>query len=291
MQEKLEKSMAAYEDAFALGVHNRRAVAELGSIYDVGGHYQKAIALYETHLQKSPSDTDLRHQLGLTYLLVGKADLAIPHLKTAAQQKPASLQIATDLGYAHWQAGQLEKAENILSQVIAKKPHAIPQQFLFQVKIARGKTAEALHAMGAYLQKKPRTAEIRKIRARLHSRLGKYQEALEDASFLFQSKKQDPSLLVVEVGSLIHLNKIQEASERLEVAKSRLPNRPEWRFRGAQIAWRQGDAKALPLLEEYAEQHPQVREVLEELALAAKTLKRKKTLRKARRMLKSLERN
>ena len=279
-QDQLETSAAKYEMAHDRGCRDLALYNELTSVYDVTHAYDKAVALYLEFLKDHPDNAAMRDELALTYLLLGKYPQAVSELQIAQKAQSNNLQIAQDLGYALVRAERFDEGREVLSRVVQADPQrSDATRFLAQANAGLGDLEAAERLLGQVLHTTPRDRAARIARARIRALGNQPQTALEDYQQLLQENPDDGPMLLGAAGAMIGLDRLEEAKQVIERARKHLGDIPQVNFRAAQVAWRQGDVKALRILQDLAKHAPTptaANEIWQDLVVGAKRLHQSK---------------
>jgi tetratricopeptide (TPR) repeat protein len=285
-ESRLGEAALQYEQARARGSRDRRLFVELTSVYDVAKAYDKSIEVYRDWLAKTPADGEMHQELGLTYLLLERFGEAAASLREAARLLPDDLQVRQDLGYALLRAQDLAGASVELEAVLNADPRRTEAlRYLAQTRAAQGRVTDALALLDRALGLAPGEPRALRVRGRLRALGGDATGALDDYQALLASKADDAPALLGAAGALLALERPSAAAPLVARARTALGDVPDVRFREAQLAWRNGDRKALATLRTLADGWPTPVEIWRELALAAKKLGDKKLAAEARQHL------
>jgi len=152
-QERFTDAAAALEEARRLGATQTETFALLASVYEQGGHAEKARATLEAALAAHPNHPAFEHDLGRLWLAEGRADEAYAHLEKAARSHPPSADYLLDYGRVLEATGKLAEAEAAYRKAVELGPR-LPR---------------AHYALGRLLQREGQKEEAERELALHHS--------------------------------------------------------------------------------------------------------------------------
>ena len=257
MQRKLKEAIVKYEKARSLGSENRRLYAELSIVYDVSGEYDKAQAVYLDYLQKHPDDGEMHRELGLTLLATKQYKMATDHLQKAVALEPTNMGFQMDYGYALLRQRQFSKAAEVLARVTKAEPANLDAaRFLAQAEAGQGNAPDAISILNGVLKSAASDVPSLSMRARLFKLVGESEKALHDYQTLVRAEPNKPAWLLGAAGTLIAMERYDEAHQAVELARKKAGDHPLVRFRAAQISLARGDKKAFKDVFEFANSNP-----------------------------------
>jgi Flp pilus assembly protein TadD/uncharacterized protein (AIM24 family) len=109
-QGKLDQAQGAFRSALELEPDNPRVLALLGLSYFRGNQFTDAQPIYETLVEKAPTDASHRLNLGLVYLKLNDAARAIDALEASRALDPSQGRAVSYLGLAYARAGRYAEA-------------------------------------------------------------------------------------------------------------------------------------------------------------------------------------
>ncbi|HEY5933817.1 MAG TPA: tetratricopeptide repeat protein [Kofleriaceae bacterium] len=109
-QGKLGDAQGAFRAALELEPDNPRVLALLGLSYFRGNQFADAQPIYETLVEKAPTDASHRLNLGLVYLKLNNAERAIDALEASRALDPSQGRAVSYLGLAYARAGRYAEA-------------------------------------------------------------------------------------------------------------------------------------------------------------------------------------
>jgi tetratricopeptide (TPR) repeat protein len=147
-----EKKYADAEKIFQrvhqTGVPDPRPSTGLAEVYSARQQYDRAIALLQEDLRKSPDSVELRAFLAYVAGNAGRHDLAISEYQTLLSKEPQSIELHVRLGSAQLAKGDYEAAEAVLQSAQQLGPNQ-PEPALM-LAMAQEKTGHVKEAMTNY---------------------------------------------------------------------------------------------------------------------------------------------
>ena len=125
-------------------------LTDLGITYELQGHNEKAIALYERILAANPENTLVRRRLGGIYIGQRRLDDALEQFRAIEQVADDPADARTKMGLIYFEKGEFERAATEFSLVLASQPdNARVRYYLASVYMERGDRDQALRAFAA----------------------------------------------------------------------------------------------------------------------------------------------
>ena len=124
-EKKMEQYVVAQdllERAAGLGLDTFDLHLEFGNVWLALGKFGKALARYQTCLEKSIENPVVTFNIGLTYRKMGKLDKARQYYQRAASLDSGFIEPALDLATLHTDAGECREAADILKQTADRHP-------------------------------------------------------------------------------------------------------------------------------------------------------------------------
>jgi tetratricopeptide (TPR) repeat protein len=191
-------------------------LTDLGITYELQGHSQKAIALYERILAANPENTLVRRRLGGIYIGQRRLDDALEQFRAIEQVADDPADARTKMGLIYFEKGDFERAATEFNLVLASQPdNARVRYYLASVYMERGEREEALRAFGAVpansefyvdarlrraylLQKTDLDAAVREVEALHEEKPGSDEVASYLATLYRQQRRYDRAIAVLE---------------------------------------------------------------------------------------------
>lgn len=107
---KLSEAQRQFRVALEHDAENTRVLALLGLTYFRGNQYGEARPIYESLVERLPTDASHRLNLGLVYLKLNESDLAISSLEASRALDPSQGRAVSYLGLAYARAGRYAEA-------------------------------------------------------------------------------------------------------------------------------------------------------------------------------------
>ncbi len=179
-QGKPDDAVKYYTEILRLDPNFRAAYNNLGAIYarksrpDLSiPNFEKALALGE--------DEAVHFNLGTEYFRKDDLENARHHLKAALRIHPRMLRAHIVLAYLYEKAGQPEKAEIYFKNALVVEPSNRIAALGLAVSLSgRGKEADALQAVQAYLSHKPGDQTFENLRASLLLATGSVEQSKQE---------------------------------------------------------------------------------------------------------------
>jgi protein O-GlcNAc transferase len=174
--ERYAEAERAYRSVLQLDRTNPQALALLGMLAGMAGHFQIAIDLFLQSLQRDPNNADLYHNLGETYRQLGDAGKAIPSFNRALELRPDHLEAYRSAADAAIEAAEHADAEG--RDTNARELRRLAAQYLMKLgarehRLRRdgaeatfreataldSESADAFYSLGSLLHEKSRPSE------------------------------------------------------------------------------------------------------------------------------------
>jgi tetratricopeptide (TPR) repeat protein len=172
--DRLQESIAYYEDALELLPDSPRTLYNLGNALKSQGDLERAEALYRRVLKIQPAMAGALNNLAACLEARGRTDKAIQLYRAAIANDPGMVEAYNNLGLALAKAGALDQAVAVLKEAIRQRPaSAVPHFNLGNVLISQGRLDEAVARYRQAISLDP-------ANARMHNNLGYALAALGD---------------------------------------------------------------------------------------------------------------
>lgn len=183
-----------------------------GITADNQGDYDQAMDFYKQAIQRKPKLKEAHFRLGQIYAERKMFDEAINEFKTARDLKYP--EAVTELAVTYHKAGKLDEAENLIKELLVKKPNDVDLKYrLGKVYLDKGLLNEAGEIFRQVLQMDPNNASAHNGLANLYFRKRNYNEAM--AEYL-QAIKLNPDFTDVNLdlgNAYFQSGKYSEASK------------------------------------------------------------------------------
>jgi len=230
-QQKFEQSIAAFEQSQQAAPDEFRPMASLVDAYFRAGEPEKAEAFLESVLEASPSNVFAHALLGQLYTELQRTDKAVAILRQGVDRNPKSPTAYTALAQYYGRQGEREAQLETLEQGLGELPND--------------------PTMGL-------------LRAGVLEQLGRKEDALEQYQSMYDASTSSPIVANNYASMLMALQESQVAAQAALDAMTPYMRTPVPHFRDT-IGWAYylngENEKALPYLEQAAEQLPNLAEV------------------------------
>jgi tetratricopeptide (TPR) repeat protein len=143
-EHKFKEAETVFHNLQATNAADPKVIAGLAEAYQGENEHDKAIALLQGEIQRSPDAFVLRQILGELAGATGNYDLAIEQYKQVAQKTPNSLPVQLALAAAYSAKGNTSEAIPVLQKAIEIDPKSAQANLqLARVYVAQGKFNEA----------------------------------------------------------------------------------------------------------------------------------------------------
>lgn len=171
-QGKPEDALKYYREVIKLDPGFRPAYVNMGALYARAGRQDLSIPILERALALGEDDA-VHFNLGTEYYRKDDLDRARHHLKKALHLSPRMIRAHIVLAYVYEKAHRPEKAEIYFKNALVIEPANRMAALGLSVSLSgRGKEAEALAVVDAYLARKPDDQSFRTLKASLNLALG-----------------------------------------------------------------------------------------------------------------------
>jgi tetratricopeptide (TPR) repeat protein len=150
-----------------------------GITADNQGDFDQAMDFYRQAIQRKPKLKEAHFRLGQIYVERKMFDEAIVEFKTARDLKYP--EAVTELAVTYHKAGKLDEAENLIKELLLKKPNDVDLKYrLGKVYLDKGQLNEAGEIFRQVLQMDPNNASAHNGLANLYFRKRMYNEAMTE---------------------------------------------------------------------------------------------------------------
>ncbi|MCC7537969.1 MAG: zinc-ribbon domain-containing protein [Deltaproteobacteria bacterium] len=188
----LAKAEREFRRAIELDPNDLQAGMGLAVTLRRAGRLPEAAQLLDRIARRNETLPGLAVERGMLFESMGRAEEAVRHYQSAVQQSPDDLDLKLRLGAAQVAANQLEAAEQTLQAVSQARPNSAEAEFLFgRVQFARRNFTRALEYFSRAVQLDATRAEYRLYLGWASLELGNLGRALQeiDAALI-----RDPSM-------------------------------------------------------------------------------------------------
>ena len=255
-----QKKYQEAEEIFGkLGVKDPRAVAGLAATSSAERQFQKAIALLNGALERSPDSLMLREQLASTAAAAGQYDLAIAEFKKLVASHSKSILFRVRLGEIFELKGDHADAIAVYREAQAMSPNDATASFLLAIALAKaGRSDEAKTQYGSLLKSHPDNfAAMNNLAFLLAETGGDLDQALSLAQRAVQKFPGQPDFS--DTIGYVYLKKkmLDSAVRSFDSLVQKYPGNPTYRFHLGMALVETGDkAGARKELEEALANHP-----------------------------------
>jgi tetratricopeptide (TPR) repeat protein len=164
--DRLQESMAYYEDALRLLPESPRTLFNLGNALKRNGNLEQAEARYRQALRYRPAMAGALNNLAECVEARGRIDEAIEYYRAAIASDPDAFEAYNNLGLALARRGDFGEAVSLLREANRIRPHnAVPHYNIGNVLVQQGRLEEAVARYRQALSLDP-------ANARIHNNLG-----------------------------------------------------------------------------------------------------------------------
>jgi tetratricopeptide (TPR) repeat protein len=256
---KYDEAQKAAEKVLAADPRNAKAHAVLGEMYGMRQMWPQAIQELQTAIKLDPDGIETYAQLSATYLGSGQLSEAERTLRTAVERRPDSADALVNLGRFYLSQHQLTEAERALRTAIEKAPAAtLPHVLLIRVYMDAGNLSEAERQCLKLKTLAPNDPDGYGALAFFYEATGQKEKAAREFRALVTQRPRDPSIKAHLIGTLLDLNRIDEANRLNEELLKNHPGDPGALIaKGRILIVRRSYAEAKAVLEEAVHGNPQ----------------------------------
>lgn len=241
---RLEEALTWFERAVTLNPDQSTAITKMGDIRAAQGDTEAARAAYQRALALDPGDRRAHQRLGLILEQEGDKAGAVDHFERGlAGTPPDYVGIKVNLGRLYNERNEFQRTIDLLEPVVTPAYRgATAHLVLGTAYLGRGRSAEALAALGRMASLEPDSADAPLALAIAHRTAGSPDQALAYAEQALQRQPGLPAALVQRAEARLALGQTNQAMADLAQALVKATRPEPIHCRIADLWSRQGDA-------------------------------------------------
>lgn len=216
---RLDDALHCYQEALRLDAMHVKSMANSGNVYRKRGSMEAAESAYRKTLDLRPDNVDALCNLGVVLKEQAKWEEALVCFKRALSMRPDSSDIHLSIANTYQMLGELDAAESSYRKTIMANPRSVDAyNGLSGVLYKNDRGDEAIEILVGASALMPDEPSLAASMADIHEKHGRYPEALQALTRFLTNGATDISIAVKFAALCKHVDRCEEAVERLENA-------------------------------------------------------------------------